>query len=648
MKKLSFSFLTVCLIITSICPAFSRNDPKTIPGKTFFSIKKEADKFWFSDPHGMRFLSIGINNINWVDSGADPTNHFYSVSNQFKNKAEWASNAIARVRNWKYNTIGSWSDPALFRQDIPFTAILYILSKGKNNLLGVFENGYEEFVDQQVKKKCVPYKDFKYLVGYFIDNELPWYGDRGWYSNHITTLLDEYLKLSPGSGGKRTLIDFFKKKYKTIHDFNKNWNTELRDFSELSGIIDLSRFSKVTREDREEFAGLVAERYFSVITKKIRKYDPNHLILGVRFAGAAPEGVIRACGKYCDVVSLNYYCWNMNVDKRIFHEMYYLSKKPVLVTEFSYRADDNNSGNQNKKGAYVTVRLQGDRAYGFEHYVKQVLDLPYVIGYHWFEYYDQSPEGRTMDGEDSDYGILDIHDREYAKLVKKMIQINGQADSLHYHGKAAFPVGYVPMYGGAILLGPSGPKREPGTAFCDVKKQTSNTLDIWGDMSTPLDMYHIKITQTNSGPSGIHPRIDYITGSGWGLGFTLYPDIPPLNSDKSCDLSGFSGFLLNIKAPKDLKFYFTVNESGAARPWKRNYDGVRGADGESFISDAAVGIGKFKKYHFDFRDFTLRWYEYGNQLGNITMDLQAIKRVDIWIYGKQGGGTMEVSEVALY
>jgi hypothetical protein len=34
---------------------------------------------------------------------------------------------------------------------------------------------------------------------------------------------------------------------------------------------------------------LVAEKYFSVCAAAIRKHDPNHMILGCRFAGSAPE-----------------------------------------------------------------------------------------------------------------------------------------------------------------------------------------------------------------------------------------------------------------------------------------------------------------------------------------------------------------------
>jgi hypothetical protein len=60
---------------------------------------------------------------------------------------------------------------------------------------------------------------------------------------------------------------------------------------------------------RRLFTEEVARRYFSTIAAAIRRYDPDHLILGCRFAGVAgaPDVVWRICGEYCDVVTLNCY-----------------------------------------------------------------------------------------------------------------------------------------------------------------------------------------------------------------------------------------------------------------------------------------------------------------------------------------------------
>ena len=46
--------------------------------------------------------------------------------------------------------------------------------------------------------------------------------------------------------------------------------------------------------DCDEFAALTAERYFDMTIAAIKAADPNHLVLGCRFAYVPPSGVIEA------------------------------------------------------------------------------------------------------------------------------------------------------------------------------------------------------------------------------------------------------------------------------------------------------------------------------------------------------------------
>ena len=92
------------------------------------------------------------------------------------------------------------------------------------------------------------------------------------------------------------------------------------------------------------------------------------------------------------------------------------------------------SGLPNTKGAGPKVPTQKDRAAGFESYVTLALSKPNLVGYHWFEHADEPKEGR-FDGENSNYGVVDIHDNPYEELTQKMTEINGRADTLHRGGQ---------------------------------------------------------------------------------------------------------------------------------------------------------------------------------------------------------------------
>ncbi|MGA8184747.1 MAG: hypothetical protein WB819_14025, partial [Terriglobia bacterium] len=54
-----------------------------------------------------------------------------------------------------------------------------------------------------------------------------------------------------------------------------------------------------------------------------------------------------------------------------------------------------------------------------------------AVGYHWFEWCDEPREGR-FDGENSNYGLVNIHDQPYKQFVKAVQAANQAARSAHH------------------------------------------------------------------------------------------------------------------------------------------------------------------------------------------------------------------------
>ena len=72
--------------------------------------------------------------------------------------------------------------------------------------------------------------------------------------------------------------------------------------------IDTTNENKTIIEDKSGFLRLVAKIYFELHYNTIKKYDPNHMILGVRFIGAnAPKEVLEEMSPYVDIVSFQPY-----------------------------------------------------------------------------------------------------------------------------------------------------------------------------------------------------------------------------------------------------------------------------------------------------------------------------------------------------
>ena len=161
-------------------------------------------------------------------------------------------------------------------------------------------------------------------------------------------------------------------------------------------------------------------------SEAIRRHDPNHLVLGCRFAGYAGDSAMRAVGRHFDVISYHAYSANAPVER--LEQVARLTGKPVMITEFSFKAMD--SGLPNTKGAAKPVATQQDRGEGFARYVEALAALPFCVGFHWFEYRDEPMEGR-FDGENSNYGLVKIDFTPWDVLTARMQEVNLGIERLH-------------------------------------------------------------------------------------------------------------------------------------------------------------------------------------------------------------------------
>jgi hypothetical protein len=87
-------------------------------------------------------------------------------------------------------------------------------------------------------------------------------------------------------------------------------------------------------------------------------------------------------------------------------------------------AAENSSGNQNKVGGFPAVATQRERSDALTKTLDALARLPYVVGADWFQYYDEPPHGRKKDGEDYNFGLIDIHDRPYAEVTAAFASAN--------------------------------------------------------------------------------------------------------------------------------------------------------------------------------------------------------------------------------
>ncbi len=592
--------------------------------KGHFALIEEQGRLWFTAPDQHHFLSLGVNAIGSGAYRAPNPNFYDPVPRQFAgDQAAWVKSAFMRLSSWGFNTVGAWSDEALYGQRYPYTFMLY--AAGHDHPLDhVFDPEFPAIAASNTAKAGALRSD-PYLIGYFLDNELPWWGDYGWRASGQRSLLERYAR-APAGAGKRVLREFLEQRYaKDIARFDRVYQAALLSFAQLEQPLELSLPSRAARLDADEFAGRVAEQFFSTTTRALREQDPAHLVLCVRFAGEAPWPVVRAASKYCDVISVNQYQQSGDIDRQLLDNLYAAARKPILITEYSFSAFENQSGDPNTKGAQVSVQTQVERAEHATRFLNQALALPYVVGAHWFEWADESPQGR-FDGEDQNYGLVDLRDRPYQLLTQALQRVNRDAVRTHLSQTASSPTvfrGQSPAH-----LPVATPLSSP-LLFLAVGARPAITT--WGDAasggSTRLDVSQADGT-----------LIHYSSGAGWGAGIS----IPGM--DWPFDARGASQLELRLQAPLGCTVQVLLDEVGVAAPGRPSYGGRAGSDGESYELPALQGTGKPQTYVIELGDVERR-LGYGNQVGNQQLDLQALSAVDLYVPGKQGDGELRLISI---
>lgn len=399
--------------------------PMRLFGAGYFRVEQKEGAWWFVSPSGQLVISAGVDNVSYrgdLIHGTTVHPYFERISKLYPSQDAWAKAEIDRLRSWGFNNLGAWTSPFLWTYRMPYTVILDIAARSgadwlKGMPLDVYSPQFEAMARKIAESECAPRAQDTYLLGYFSDNELRWGPD--WRGKQ--NMLAMYLNLSPAAPGRQHAILFLKKKYSdNIQQLNQAWGVHASSFDDVPSEAATSAFLA----DNSEFLGMVARRYFEVCAGAIHAADPNHLYLGAKFAGMPPDPVLQASQR-TDVVSVDIY----NFDPRpVVEHIYSLTHRPILVAEFAFRAED--SGLPNTQGAGPKVPDQAARVRAYKNYITELESLPEAVGYQWFEWCDEPKQGR-FDGENSNYGLVNIEDQPYSHFVTEVKAANRDAISVH-------------------------------------------------------------------------------------------------------------------------------------------------------------------------------------------------------------------------
>ena len=396
---------------------------KKVAETGFFRVEKIDGKWWFVDPEGYLFLSVGSNCMN-ASSTTRTTDreYIYEGLRQIANdnaagfnrgdaarpnrtgdaaqsnratpqpnrggadyygwnirdrygdnyRTEWVNTAIMRMNSWGLNTIANWSSNEMAQSNrAPFTLSLrnLQLSRDMMGFPDIYQPGYEADTEASIKEFVEQYKDNKWLLGYFIGNEQPWPGQEVVLCNRI---------LAGDSEMKKALAAYLEK----------------------NGDNDRAKVDFVY----ESFG-----KFLEMVNRLLKKHDPNHLNLGMRFVDCS-DRLIEIIGNHFDVFSINSY--RLTPPKDYMDRIDRLTGRPILIGEYHF-----GTPGRGMSAGLVQMADHKERGNAFRYYNEQGYAHPALIGTHWFQWIDQPNTGRG-DGENYNIGLVDVTDRPYPDMTK--------------------------------------------------------------------------------------------------------------------------------------------------------------------------------------------------------------------------------------
>jgi hypothetical protein len=366
----------------------------------FFRVEQIEGRWWFVCPDGHRFYSTGLNGVG-VGAGTRVEGRedlfavlppaglaqagrggrafggsFYTWNLQRRFgedwRPQWAGFTAQRLAAWGFNSMHNWGAPSGAQGEprVPYAVMLRGWQAGRTimGMPDVYAEDFASRVDEAAARQLGPLQNDPLILGYFIGNEPPWPGRE-------SQLCDAILA-GPAS------------------EMQKRLKAHLAE-SDIP-----SR--------RREFVLAAFQRYVETINAATRRYDTNHLNLGIRFGGDPSEGVVRAAQGF-DVFSQNIYSYAP--DRAKLDRLSELVRRPILIGEFHIGVPG-----RGMASGLVQAANQEERAAAYRYYVEQCAAHPAMVGTHWFQWLAQPATGRN-DGENYNIGLVDVTDQPYEEMV---------------------------------------------------------------------------------------------------------------------------------------------------------------------------------------------------------------------------------------
>ena len=444
---------------------------KKLEGTGYVRAEQIDGIWWFVGPNGDPFVSVGVNHIEphlWLapynqKATLDRYGHDMVDENGYFNTAgtaatKWINRQVEICEDLNFNTWGRHThpdiDPDLYKDQIYYIASIQSAPlagwrerNGEGPRPDVFSQDFHSFLENRIQEVCAEHKSNSNLLGYLYTDVPSWIlgkADQKALDNYVMIYpwINAILPLGEASPGKWKWIEHLQSRYDSPETVAEVWGLPV---SPTYG-ISWHRMSRLNTwfnpkdpekadADMKSFMYVIADQWYRLHHDMIRKYDPNHLILGDKnMIMWHYEWVLPALKKYVDVVSIQAY-GRWEADSKLAGRIYEATGKPIYNGDGSHSFVNEHQQKEGTKGFRTGANNYQEVAELYKETLQGMMGDPYIIGWHHCGYLQQWDPAERGDSPRNENGFLDPFENYITEWTDVIRDINAKASKLHENSK---------------------------------------------------------------------------------------------------------------------------------------------------------------------------------------------------------------------
>lgn len=429
----------------------------------FYHVEELNGVWWLVTPTGELQVSLGINHVqpllllgpynrsatlrryglDFVRGGSPETkpvieNPGFELAHDFnplgQGAQRWMSRILTDFDDWGFNALGYHTTLPrdLFRLDLAYVqAVAAVPREPYSPKAGLdvefpdpFHPGTEQRIKDAFRPLCVDCDSDRNLIGWAFNDVPQWKIPAGGGMHPWVRALTS---LQPGASGKRRWVEMLDQRHPDLQSACAAHGVQAANWGELLAITDWPEcMSEAARADCAAFMLLIARQWYKVHQRVVRLCDSNHLILGDKLNGESlPDYLLPILERCVDVVCIQWYGRLEDQRDRLI-EIHQKTGKPILLGDSSFSVVA--EGQQGAKG--VPVSTQEEVGEEYYRYLKGVMELPFVIGWHYCGYIEGRP-GLGAYFPERQCGFKDPFENVHEDAIARVREANRLAWSWH-------------------------------------------------------------------------------------------------------------------------------------------------------------------------------------------------------------------------